>query len=409
MLSGKPKLTRKSAVSPSIRLAAVSGILRPSATAATAIATHTSVARPIAGTAERLRSRGNSRVRSSDNSKQQQQQQEQQLPNYEISNLYAASPSMKDKYSQKGGVINHPARIQISGPPGSCKTHLATNLIYSHFVPNTISVYAKNLDQDMFVGLRKYVTVKLQQAGIDEDDLDHYLHMSNEIDRTVKDYDPSQQHVVLFDDLAQASDKKNSAKIVEYLKAGRPQNISVIVIGHGFYDTAKEVRECLTHYIAFKPFNPRDLIDLHKFYASDITRPQFEAIMQSATAPVEGEDKFDKFLFIDANEPKPSKKYRKALRPDTLFDSEGRMIAKPAPLKVRTWKVDEEGNMRSPHGDLPTSSGAVDKKQHKEEEHEKEEVGSTVIQKKTMTTMKRKAMPVNTKLNEKRLGKMKIK
>jgi len=268
-------------------------------------------------------------------------------------NLYANHKPLKDKYKQKGGVVTHPARLLVIGPPGSGKTLAGNNIALDHLDWDTLDIYARNPDQPLFHDLINYVTEKVEDIG---GNLDDYLHVSTEIDREPKDYDQNQQHLIIIDDLTGKNDKSNVGIVEKFLKYGRPNNISLIILTQTFFDTAPQVRENVSHFLCFKGKSPRDKAEMHKFYASDLEKDEFEKLYKMATTK-EHDDDQDAFLFIDTRELVPGKKFRRSVIPYSLFDNEGNMIVKSQkrklePLKHQPWKEDEEGNLVKPYGSL---------------------------------------------------------
>lgn len=253
---------------------------------------------------------------------------------HRVKNLYVNDVPLKDKYEQKEGEdsIFHPARIEIVGPPGTGKTNLAVNLAMDHLVFDTVTVFAKNPYQHCFENvLRPAVEEAIEEAG---GDLATQWHVSNEIDRDPQSYDPNLQHLVIIDDLTHKTDTKNGNKAAAFFKYGRPQNISVIVITQGFFNTNKEVRENANYYLCFKGRDVRDIDMVRKYYAPDLDKDHFFDIYNKAVTREDRAD-FNAFLTIVVDEVKPELKYRRALVPNSLIRPD-----EPAPqphLKVKTW------------------------------------------------------------------------
>jgi len=230
-----------------------------------------------------------------------------------VPNLYDKPPTFR----QKGGVINHPARIIALGPSGSGKTNLAAYLLTEHFAPDTITIFASNLEQDLFKKFIQYMTRKVDEAG---GDLEDYLHVSNTIDRTPEDYDTSLQHLVLFDDMI-AQKSKTGEVVAEFFKKGRPRNISVIATTQGLFNANPQVRENTNYLFAFPVKRAQDRAFIYSTYCqAHLTRPQFDEIYAKATnARVKG-DRNNFFSVIDTDEAKPlGLMFRRGLLPYTLY------------------------------------------------------------------------------------------
>lgn len=241
-----------------------------------------------------------------------------------IPNIYAELPELSPNYIQKNRVILHPARILICGPSGSGKTNLASIIAVDLLHWDTITIYAKNPDQLCFRFLKNYIAEKASESGLNPDDI---LYISSEIDRDTEDYDITKQNLVIFDDLAARNDKKNGNKILQYMKTGRPRNISTIVISQGYYETNKDVRENMTLLCCFKQISPTDKNNLHNTFASYLNKNTFDRAYDYATQRYGRQDPRNTTAFISIfpEENDPSLRIRKGFEADSLFDRQGRI------------------------------------------------------------------------------------
>lgn len=228
------------------------------------------------------------------------------------------------EYTQKGNIFKHPARVLIMGPSGKGKTTIALQLALSDFDFDTLTIFGSSLHQPLFRQLCNIIAAKVKKIG---GDLNDYLHVSSEIDKKFSDFDPSLQHLVIFDDMAKRDDKR-APILAEYASFGRPYNISMIVTCQGFYYTNKDLRENMSYFIAFRMNSPQDKRDFLSYAAPDLTPDERMRIYLEATS-TEQEENMDEdqvkevnkeaFFFVDMNETKKSKKYRRAFVEGSIY------------------------------------------------------------------------------------------
>jgi len=170
--------------------------------------------------------------------------------------------------------------------------------------------------------------------------------MSDEIDVKINDknedgsyvFNPREQHLVVFDDMTHKDDKKNSSIVSTYLKWGRPANTSVIVTTQNFFDTTKNVRENANYVICFQGKSPKDIDEIRKWYASDLSKDEFQKYYQIATQKEYDDDK-NAFLFIDTTTNDKSLKYRRGFVPRSLIkDNNSTIVDNLRPLDYKHTK-----------------------------------------------------------------------
>lgn len=225
--------------------------------------------------------------------------------------------SQEANYEQKGDVIEHPARIIIIGPSGSGKTQLAVFLVTEHFQFDTLSIFASNLDQPLFIELREYMEKKIQKLGGDPED---YIHFSTSIDRSPQDYDPELQHLVIFDDKIRQKSKEGE-QVADFFMKGRPNNISVIAVTQNLFNSNTQVRENANYLFAFAIRRPQDKLAVFNTYCSaHLTRPQFEQSFARATNKQSDDDRNAFFSVINTESSKPlGLMFRRGLVPYSLY------------------------------------------------------------------------------------------
>jgi len=228
---------------------------------------------------------------------------------------------IEDVYSQKGGVFKHPARIGIYGSSGSGKTNLCGNIILDHLDFDTLTIYARNPNQPIFDMLQRYVVGKAEREGLDPSE---FFHISDEIDRDVKDFDQELQNVVVFDDLSDRADKKLNSAISRFLRFGRPQNISVIVITQNFHTTDKTVRENLNYFCGFRGRDDFDVMRMGRYYAPELKKEWDDVYLRATEKRSRQGNDPNAFLFIDLDETDKGKKFRRAFEEGSLFPIEER-------------------------------------------------------------------------------------
>jgi len=257
---------------------------------------------------------------------------------YIVKNLYSGSGSghgVEDVYIQKGDIFKHPARILIVGPSGSGKTNLLGFIVADHLAWDTLTIFAKNTEQPIFRKFQDIVLSKIEKLNVDPED---YFHVSDEIDKNVKDFDHNLQNVVVFDDMTHRTSGKNKTteQIDAFMKYGRPQNITVIVVTQNFHDATKRIRENANYAIMFPTKAPEDRRRFSEYYCQDLSKDQRIGLMEKAfrleitprmTEEEKEQKKMNAFFFVGPEEWPNHLRYRKGLGPG-LISSESQREAK---------------------------------------------------------------------------------
>jgi len=259
-----------------------------------------------------------------------------------VVDLYRGMGTSTEKaYSQKGGVFKHPARVGIYGSSGSGKTNLCGNIILDHLDFDTLTIYARNPNQPIFDMLQRYVVGKAEREGLDPSD---FFHISDEIDRDVKDFDQDLQNVVVFDDMADRNDKKLNSAISNFLRFGRPQNTSVIVITQNFHTTDKTVRENLNYFCGFRGRDDYDVMRIGRYYAPELKKEWDDVYLRGTEKRTGQGNDPNAFLFIDLDETDKGKKFRRAFQEGSLFPVEERRREERPRLKSKKTRREKEWN-----------------------------------------------------------------
>jgi len=142
-------------------------------------------------------------------------------------------------------------RLFIAGRSGSGKTMMLLNLIWYYLYYDTITIYAKNIEQDTYQTLIE----KLNEVG-EKKNIQGFLHVGRTIQdiKPIEDYNPQFQNLIIFDDFL--TDKKANHLINDYFIRSRHRNCSVIYLSQLYYkandDSLSEIRKNCNYFALFK-------------------------------------------------------------------------------------------------------------------------------------------------------------
>jgi len=268
-------------------------------------------------------------------------------------------PNMYDKpatYYQKGGVIEHPARVFVLGPSASGKTNLVMFLVTEHFEFDTLTIFAADLDQPLFVKLKNVAEAKIKSFGGNFED---YIHMSSTIDMNVEDFDSSLQHLVVFDDMV-SQKSKTGETVAQFFMKGRPRNISSIVISQNLFNANTQVRENTNYLFSFAVKRKQDRSFIYSTYCqSHLTQPQFDKSYAQATKTHTNGDRNNFFSVINTDKAKPlGMTFRRGLVPYSLFPEDYNpddVVYSTGGQYKKHWKSADITNFKHPSGPIPKS------------------------------------------------------
>ncbi|DAC81533.1 TPA_asm: FtsK [Capsaspora MELD virus 2] len=155
------------------------------------------------------------------------------------------------------GAFKHPFMGGVVGGTGTGKTNFVLNLIDICDNFETITVFAKDLEEPLYKFLiRHYIQVeeKIQkQHGVD----DPIIFCANSIDKLppVEFYNKDKQNLIIFDDMI-CEKKANLNKIAEYFIRARKRNCSCLFLSQSYFKIPSTIRQ-QCHYMVLKPLASR--------------------------------------------------------------------------------------------------------------------------------------------------------
>jgi ABC-type sugar transport system ATPase subunit len=209
----------------------------------------------------------------------------------EIVNLQPKSDKPKFKNANKLAP-QWPFRLIVIGKSGSGKTNLVLNLIFKYLKYDTLTVYARHLDNTQYTDLRE----RVENA---EDELGHtFSHFDDSLQKCipVDDFNEELQNLVLFDDFASLPEKEQQP-VVDYFIRGRHKGISSIYISQIYHKIPKGARLQSTMVILFKGSNHNDKQAIWKDHMSQYSFEEFDQIYHACT------DEPHSFMVIDLENP----------------------------------------------------------------------------------------------------------
>lgn len=189
-----------------------------------------------------------------------------------------------------------PFRLYIIGKPGSGKSTFVLNLILDGVHWDKIYLYTKTPEEDKYLALNNFIEEYKKQASLDESP----ITISNNFENVVNldDLDKYQQNLIIIDGC-----HKPTNDIYNLLKECRKLNTSIIFLGHNFFDSPKNIRNCCNYFVLFEIDDNRDVKEISDHISLD--KVEFLKIYRNAIKQSYG------FLLIDKNNKNPKLKYRK--------------------------------------------------------------------------------------------------
>ena len=216
----------------------------------------------------------------------------------QVTSVYDKIPkSMKTEYQNPNfdeHQINIPFRMLVVGASGSGKSSVAIFLLSK--MKNTfgnIKIFCRNKDEPLL----EYLKTKIPKEQLPNLDL-----KDNE-----KGFNPTLQHLVIFDDLVLLKDAQ-SVRISEYFIRARKiaKGISLMYLTQSYFRTPKTIRLNVNYLVVKKVAALRDLKFMMNEYNLGSSKEKLLEIYKYCTG-----DRND-FLLIDVDE-LPEKKFRKNL------------------------------------------------------------------------------------------------
>lgn len=186
-----------------------------------------------------------------------------------------------------------PTSILISGHSGSGKTNLLLNLIYDLLYWDNLYVYAKDLDECLYLDL-----IENCEKAASINDFDYEFKNDLAEATSIDDMDRQAKNLVIFDDFC--TDLASMNKIKEYFIRGRKMNCTCIFISQDYFSVPKIIRLNCSYFCMFKSRDDREILDIYKTHSCGMTKQEFKNIFKEATS-----EKYN-FLCIDKTQPASS-------------------------------------------------------------------------------------------------------
>jgi hypothetical protein len=196
-----------------------------------------------------------------------------------IQNMYELMPK---KYSNS--VFNPsfdlhglslPLRGLVAAPSGMGKTNLVMNIlrVFSQGRQgtfNTIHIITRNADEPLYNWVRDVAPDIVIREGVEH---------SPKLD----DFDPKENHLIIWDDLV-LEGKVGLKNVQEMYLRGRKLNVSTIFISQSYYDTPKMIRINCSWISLLKLGNTNEVAMIMRNHGLGVTKQKLLAIYQHATA-----------------------------------------------------------------------------------------------------------------------------
>ena len=148
-----------------------------------------------------------------------------------------------------------PSRICVLGSSGSCKTNWLMNFIAAVGVFDRITLYAKQLEEPLYMALVEGYKKLGKKLGITL--IEAFDNLDNVIPST--DYDVRLNNLVIVDDFMN-SEAKKLAPIIDMFSMGRKNNITTVYIAQDYFEgIPKKIRRNTNLLIIMKLESPSDM------------------------------------------------------------------------------------------------------------------------------------------------------
>jgi len=221
-----------------------------------------------------------------------------------VINMYEHIPK---KYLQNSNYYNpnkeapkHPARILICGASGSGKSNLAINLIREMRCFDKVYLFAKKLDEPLYLWLVDTYSAIGKKHGVE------MIVYSDKIEDipNPKDFDPSIQNLVIVDDMITESAKKLQ-NVSELFSKGRKDNITTMMLSQSYTMAPKFLRDQCNYIILKSIRSAITFKTIISNYNMDYEPKQIYALYKEATK------KMTDFFMIDLESTDEKMRFRK--------------------------------------------------------------------------------------------------
>ena len=216
-----------------------------------------------------------------------------------------------DKSANHWAIWQHPARVLVIGGSNCGKTNAILNVLTQYAKYDKLHVYTASDKQDKYKFLEDFFKDVKANLALNADESEEEeeiedimdIHDSLEDLPNVKELDPSQKHIVLFDDLnfARSPDQQ---KMLEYFSKGRHNNVTSIYIAQSYFNIPKAIRLNASHIMLYDVDDVAEMREIAKKYARGVDFKQFKKLYELAT-----KDPYC-FLFIDKTKREPIERFR---------------------------------------------------------------------------------------------------
>lgn len=209
-------------------------------------------------------------------------------------------------------------RLLLIGPSGSGKTNMLLNLIYKYLHFDSITIYAKNSEQEEYQELIERIEeaedeaqLRFSHVGSTASDIlpiDSY-HPTDEIDTGKKDKEGNPiiktktlQHLLIVDDFI--LDRMANQLIEDYFVRARHRNVSIIYLSQSYYTIPKNIRRNANYFCIYAGMGASDKDNMFRDLGESLSKEEFLAMYNEATKEPYG------FLVVDQKTTKKALKFR---------------------------------------------------------------------------------------------------
>lgn len=185
-----------------------------------------------------------------------------------------------------------PFRCIIIGASGSGKTNVLMNLIQLYLNFNTLTVFARHLDNDQYQDLMDIV------EQTEKDRKETFAFFSDDLSElpAVNDFSRENANLVVFDDWA-ALEQHEHKPINDYFIRGRHKNMSVLYLSQSYKALPAKARKQANFFCLFNGMTEDDRKDFHSDWIHNMPFKEFDKIYKEITQKPHG------FMVVDEQRP----------------------------------------------------------------------------------------------------------
>ena len=177
---------------------------------------------------------------------------------------------LKDPYinPNKRLPIKHPFRLCIIGGSGMGKTSSLIWLIEQSKAFHKIYLYAKKLDEPLYLYLIDEWQNRSQKCG---KTLIEYSESLNDA-VTLQEVDESIQNLIVFDDMIV---EKNLKQVEELFIRGRKSNCSIVFISQSYFAIPQIIRQNSNYFLLTRGLSGKNLINIAADHVGSVDNEEF--------------------------------------------------------------------------------------------------------------------------------------